>query len=143
MSVSREVVIDLLPLVAAGEASPASVALVEEYLRRDPELAARARALGTGTGAASPAAAAPMLETELQTIRRTRRMLTSLRWLLGGGLSLTAMAISMEATFTDGRLVEFHFLLRDFPLLWIPLIAGIACLTGYFVLRGRLRYSSR
>ena len=43
MNVTREVILDLLPLYLAGEASPATRALVEEYLKQDSELAQRVR----------------------------------------------------------------------------------------------------
>ena len=43
MNVTREVILDLLPVYLAGEASPATRAFVEEYLKQDPELAQRIR----------------------------------------------------------------------------------------------------
>ena len=39
MEISRSVILDLLPLYIADEASPETRALVEEYLDTDPELA--------------------------------------------------------------------------------------------------------
>ena len=39
MEISRNVILDLLPLYIADEASPETSALVEEYLETDPELA--------------------------------------------------------------------------------------------------------
>jgi anti-sigma factor RsiW len=41
MKVSREIVLDLLPLYVSGEAREETIAAVEEYLREDPELAER------------------------------------------------------------------------------------------------------
>ena len=38
MKITRNVIQDLLPLYVSGEASPDTVALVEEYLEKDPEL---------------------------------------------------------------------------------------------------------
>lgn len=43
MNVTREVILDLLPVYLAGEASPATRTLVEEYLKQDAELAQRIR----------------------------------------------------------------------------------------------------
>ena len=43
MEVTRNVILDLLPLYLAGEASPDTRALVEHYLERDPELAEAAK----------------------------------------------------------------------------------------------------
>ena len=39
MNVTREIILDLLPVYLSGEASPATRSLVEEYMKRDPELA--------------------------------------------------------------------------------------------------------
>ncbi len=39
MEISRNVILDLLPLYIADEASPETRALVEDYLETDPELA--------------------------------------------------------------------------------------------------------
>jgi anti-sigma factor RsiW len=39
MKLSREIVLDLLPLYLSGEARKETVAAVEEFLREDPELA--------------------------------------------------------------------------------------------------------
>lgn len=141
MNVTREVILDLLPLHLAGEASPASSALIEEYLISDPELAARARALAAERHSA--AAAPPPPEHELQTLKRTRRLLTALRWLLAWGLALTLMPLGVEFRAEHGHIVEYHFLLRDFPLLGLPLLTGLACLTAYFSMRRRLRTTLR
>ena len=43
MNVTREVILDLLPVYLSGEASPATRTLVEEYLKQDAELAQRIR----------------------------------------------------------------------------------------------------
>jgi hypothetical protein len=43
MNITRDVILDLLPLYVAKEASADTSALVEEYLRTDPELAEMAK----------------------------------------------------------------------------------------------------
>jgi hypothetical protein len=43
MEVTRDVILDLLPLYLAGEASADAQALVKEYLEHDPDLAQLAR----------------------------------------------------------------------------------------------------
>jgi len=43
MNVTREVIVDLLPVYYSGEASPATRSLVEEYMKQDPELSQRVR----------------------------------------------------------------------------------------------------
>ncbi len=46
MNVTREVILDLLPVYLSGEASPATRALVEEFMKQDSELAQRIRLQG-------------------------------------------------------------------------------------------------
>jgi hypothetical protein len=43
MNITRDVILDLLPLYVAKEASADTCALVEEYLKTDPEVAAMAK----------------------------------------------------------------------------------------------------
>ena len=62
MNVTREIVKDLLPLYVSGEASPDSRALVEAFLREDPQLARladalRAEELSPARGASVPSGA--------------------------------------------------------------------------------------
>ncbi len=133
----REVILDLLPLYLAGEASSATRALVEEYLRGDPELAARVREQAAGLAPPPPRGLAP--ELELRALRRTRRQLALLRWLFAIGLSFVLVSLSFEIRFQGGRPSEAHFLMRDFPGLAVLLACGLASLTGYFLLRRRLR----
>ena len=47
MEISRNVILDLLPLYIADEASPETRALVEQYLENDPELATIAQKLSS------------------------------------------------------------------------------------------------
>jgi hypothetical protein len=143
MNITREVILDLLPLYLANEASPASRALVEEYLKQDPELAERIRQ-GTILGAFPVTETNLRPEPELRSLRRTRRLLGLQRWLFGLGLGLTLVAFSMEITTQDGRPTRFRFLLPDHPLsLGIPLLLGLTCWGAYFALRRRLETSRR
>lgn len=47
MEISRNIILDLLPLYITDEASPETRALVEQYLDNDPELATIAQKLST------------------------------------------------------------------------------------------------
>jgi anti-sigma factor RsiW len=138
MSVTREVILDLLPLYLAGEASPASRALVEEYLRQDPELAERIRILGTeGFAPSAPADLPPDLE--LKSLRRTRRLLGVQRWLFGLGIAFVVLPMSMRFDLEGWRVTRFRFLVSDYPQLLGPMLAlGIACWIAYGWLKYRL-----
>jgi anti-sigma factor RsiW len=77
MEVTRNVIMDLLPLYLADEASPDTRALVAKHLESDPELARAARELA-GSGArevpvplAKEAALQALLEARRLQYRRT------------------------------------------------------------------------
>jgi predicted anti-sigma-YlaC factor YlaD len=139
MNVTREVILDLLPVYLVGEASEATRALVEEYMKQDPELAQRIRRQWSENFAkVAPSALPPDLE--LRSLRRTRSLLGWQRWLFGFGISFTLLSLSNEFSFEGWHLKEFHFLLRDYPLEFgACLTLGLACWIAYFSIRRRLR----
>jgi anti-sigma factor RsiW len=109
MNVTAEVVKDLLPLYVAGEASADTKALVEEFLRTDPRLAALAAALREQESRpVSPAAAPGAERTALTT---TRSLLRRRSWLLGFALMFTGLPLSFTFDSTGLRFL----LLRDAP----------------------------
>jgi anti-sigma factor RsiW len=136
MSIPKEVILDLLPVYLAGEVSPATRAWLEEYLAQDPALADRVRRQRTESlDQASPPPLPP--ELELRALRRTRRMMTLLRWLFGIGMAFSAIALALEISF---RPFKVRLLLLDYPAqLGLCFAAGVACWTAYFILRRRLR----
>jgi hypothetical protein len=139
MTVTREVILDLLPVYLSGEASPATRALVEDYMKGDPELGQRIR-LQWADNLAKVAPSALPPDLELKTLRRTKRLLGWQRWLFGLGIFFSAMPLSNKFEIENGRLVEFHLLLRDYPAeLAACLVLGAACWIAYFAIRRRLR----
>ena len=139
MKVTREVILDLLPVYLAGEASPDTKVLVEEFLQQDTELAARVRLQAINAlDAAAPPALPP--ELELRSLRRTRKLLAWQRWLFGFGIGFTALSLSNQFSYSDGRFQQFHFLLRDYPgQLGTCLALGVICWIAYYLIRRRLR----
>ena len=139
MNVTREVIIDLLPLYLAGEASRDTRALVEEYLEQDPELAGRVRRQSAESFATTTLAGlAP--ELELKSLRRTRRLLGWQRWLFGFAVGFTAVSLTSKVSFEGGRLKAFHLLIRDYPLQFgVCAALAIICWVAYFLTRRRLR----
>lgn len=139
MNVTREVILDLLPVYLSGEASPATRALVEEYMKQDPELAQRIR-LQWAENFAKVAPSALPPDLELRSLRRTRKLIGWQRWLFGFGIFFTAVSLSNEFSFADGHFREFHFLLRDYPVqLGTCLALAIVCWTVYFRIRRHLQ----
>jgi hypothetical protein len=133
MNVTRDVIIDLLPLVLAGEGSADSKALVEAYLEQDPELAriARARAPRLPSEGAPPP---PAKEVEMKTLERTKRLLTWRSVAIGCGVFFGLFPVVISS----GRRVSW------FPLespMGAAISAGLALLfwAGFFWMRRRLR----
>jgi hypothetical protein len=97
MNVTRDVITDLWPVYAAGEASADTRALIEDFLRQDPEFARVLQRQGVETlqpqGAFRPAA-----DREAQALRRTKRLLHGWDWLV-----FLAMLFSC---FAFGRIVS-------------------------------------
>lgn len=139
MNITREVIVDLLPIYMAGDASPATKALVEEYLKEDPELSQRIRLQwAESLKRAAPSGLAP--ELELRSLKRTRRILVLQKWLFGLALAFAAIGLSFEFSTSDGQVREAHFLVRDYPEVFGAfLICSAFFWTIYFLLRVRIR----
>ena len=139
MNVSREVILDLLPVYLSGEASAATRNLVEDYMKQDLEFAQHIR-LQWAENLAKVAPTALPPDLELRSLRRTRSLLGWQKRLLGFGIFFTVLPLSNEFSYADGHFKEFHFLLREYPLEFgTCLVLGLACWIAYFSLRYRLR----
>jgi hypothetical protein len=88
MTVTRAVVLDLWPAYAAGEASADTRALVDAFLREDPEFARQLQA-DPFAGLDVPA---PPPDGEVRALARVRRRLTGFRPLLFLAMLFTAQA---------------------------------------------------
>jgi len=139
MNVTREVILDLLPVYLAGEASPATRALVDEYLQQDSELAQRVRTSSVEN--LSAIAQAPLSsDIELRSLRRARALIGWQKWLFGLGITFTALSLSNEFSFEGGHFREFHFLIRDYPAQFGSFAAlALLCWISYYAIRRRLR----
>ena len=135
MNVTREIVKDLLPLYVSGEASPDSRALVESFLREDPELNRLAELLREeeltptrGLPAAPGAGRAALSRTKALLRRRTRLLAFAL---LFSGLPLSSVFDQTGLRF---------LLLRDAPALASASLAVAAALwIAFGVTARRLR----
>ncbi len=133
MDVTRDVILDLLPLYLGGEASPGTRALVEDWLRGDPELA---RLVREQPAALARAGAAPPPELEMRTLRRTHAVLAWQRWTFGLGIACLAVALSLRVTFHPGALPDVRLVMLDAPLpLGTLFAAGVVLLAIYRRLR--------
>jgi anti-sigma factor RsiW len=140
VNVTREVILDLLPAYLSGEASVDTRALVEEFLKQDPDLARNIRSEWLEKmDAAAPSALPP--ELELKAFRRTKHLLGRLRWALGFAIFFTSLALSLSFE-TDGfHIVKVRlFLLEQAPAEWgVCAVLAAAFWTIYGMMRRRLR----
>lgn len=92
MTVTRDVIRDLLPAYVSGESTADTRRLVEEHAASDPEVArwlAEARL-------ELPPAPALRSDAEIATIRRTRRAVTIRSWLMGLAIFFSALPFSVH-----------------------------------------------
>jgi hypothetical protein len=140
MKLTRDVVADLLPVYLSGEASADTCALVEEFLRQDPDLARLAETQRQDLSIQQDLLAATDLRVspdhELRTLARARAAAVRQRWQMALAMVFTMFPFAFVAD--DNRLI--FFLLRDAPLLaaccWVA--AAVLWLL-YFWTRHRLR----
>jgi hypothetical protein len=117
MTITRDIVIDLLPLYAAGEASADTRRLVEAFVSQDPSTARLLRALQHdqpegGTPVEPPAT------LERVAVDRTRAMVKRRTWTMGLAIVFTLLPVTFA--FKGGQIV--FFMLRDQPasvLFWV------------------------
>ena len=111
MTITRDVIRDLLPAYAAGEASADTRELVEEFLAHDEELRALAE---TARFVDIPRLAGPdhFEAMELKSLDQTRRLLGRKAGLLAGSLFFSFLPLSFMET--GGRTV--FLMARDRPV---------------------------
>jgi anti-sigma factor RsiW len=138
MKIQREVILDLLPLYASGEASTATRSLVEDYLSHDPKLTKELQRLQTEDLFALPVLQVPP-ELAMESLRRTKALLARQRWLSSFGWLFTVLAFSSQMNVGRGGISGFHLLLQTSPAVFGSfLIIGLSCWTVYFAIRRRL-----
>ena len=139
MTISRHVVLDLLPLYFAGEASEDTRALLEQYLRDNPEFAAtvRDRAERATALLASVQAPAPPPDHEKATLERVRRFNRNRTSWLAFAVAYTLLPFTFVF---DGPHIRW-MMLKDNPkqavFFWI---AALGCWIAYYVMGRRLRH---
>ena len=139
MNVTREVILDLLPVYLAGEASAATRALVDEFLQQD---AALGREVRDKVAASLTSIAPPGLppELELKALSRTRGLLTRQQRVLAAAVFLSLVPLSGGFRFTHGRLESTWVLARDYPQFAVlSLMVAIGLWFVYAFGRRRLR----
>lgn len=134
MNITHNVIKDLLPIYLAGEASEDSRALVEEWLRTDPQLARLAREAGRLD---LPPVAQPVPTAEKAALTRTRRWLRGRMILLGVCIYVTTLPLTVvfDKHGFKGPLIE------DWPERTVVLVLAAALWAAFIGLSRRLRVS--
>lgn len=137
MNITNDVIADLLPLYLAGEASPGTRSLLEEYLREHPEFAATIR-----EAAARNAAVLDVTDVQVPpdhekaTLERVRRFNQRRRVLLGLAMGFT---LSVFAFGFEGSHIRW-FMPRDSPMqALVFLLAAFSCGLMYLMMSRHVR----
>jgi len=134
MSVTRDVVRDLLTVYLAGEASADTRAVVEEHLARDPVLKAEADAAVKGRISLPPTPPSPPT-AELEVLAKTRELMKTRTSTLVTAVLFTVLPFTF--TFSGGRIA--FVLIRDEPIIAAAWWATAAVLwVWHFRIRRRL-----
>lgn len=144
MTITRDVINDLLPVYLAGDASADTRALVERFLAADPTLAADVRAHAERGAAllqtlsASPQLTAP--DAEVATFERIRKHNRDRNSFLAFGIAFALVPFAF--TFGDGHI---HWLmLRNSPKQALIFLAASAyCWISFAILTRRQRPQAR
>jgi anti-sigma factor RsiW len=107
MSITRPVILDLWPAYVSGEASAETRALVDEYLRTDPEFARQLR--DNPLGDASPPPLPP--DIEVNAFARARRQLRGFPWLLQLAILFSAFAFGRIVSDTSWDVSPRNFII--------------------------------
>ena len=96
--ITRDIITDLLPVYLSGEASADTRALVDSYLKENPDFARVVEQESHASAASQPSSAKP--DQELLALRMAKRRLRRRTWLLVGAVffTFTTFAFSIEPT---------------------------------------------
>lgn len=134
MKITRDVITDLLPVYFSDEASADTKALVNEFLKDDPEFA---KLIGEKDDTLPESEIKLTKETEMNTLNETKKLLQKRANYLG----LTIFFFLLPASFKVDE-NGFHWLLADTPIvIAILLIFGIFFGIQYWLTNRELKDS--
>lgn len=136
MNITHDVITDLLPLYLAGEASPDTRKLLEEYLRDHPAFAAEIRTHAEKSTALLAATLSPSFDQEKATLQRVRRFNRRRSYVLAFAITCTLMPFAVGFNHRH----PVWLMMRDAPhqaALFALVAAG--CWIAYAVMGRRVR----
>ena len=132
MTVTRDVILDLLPMYSAGQVTADTRALVDEFLKTDPDFTRMSERFDAVLDSRRPQP--EEAAAERRTFERVRRLLRWRNRTVGLAIAFSAMPLAFG--FEDGR-VDW-ILLRDRPVVAVwCLLLGVACWIASFVMGRR------
>lgn len=129
MNITRDVVIDLLPVYESGEASADTRRLVDDFLKNDTEFARIVRAARTPPATMATPVATPQMVEERTAVDRTRKALRWKSWTMALAIFLTMLPFSIAGDSENG--LRF-FMWRDVPASRLALVAAAGLWWSYF-----------
>jgi hypothetical protein len=138
MTVTRDVILDLLPLYFAGQVSGDTKALVDDFLRRDPDFARMSERFDAllkerGTPAGEEA-------RERRAFERTRSLVKYRNQTIGMAIAYSLLPFAFF--FRDGH-VEW-ILLRDKPAIAAAFaVTALACWVAAWIINRRANAAAR
>ena len=134
MKVTRDVIIDLLPVYFSGEASTDTKKLVNNYFDQNPDFAAEAKKSSEQI-ITNDIPITLKKENEMETINRTKKFIKIRSWLLGFAIFFTIAPFSVAHI--DGTTYWFAV---HAPLTALGYgLAGVIFWISYFVMRYKIR----
>lgn len=130
-TITADIIRDLLPAYFAGTASPDTMALVNQYLKDNPDFLETLDNRMNGR----LEQVRETQRTELIALERTRRMIRGKSIFMGFAIFFTLFPFSFSVT--DN---QFRWLMGDEPMAQgIFLLLAACCWVGYFIARRRLK----
>ena len=126
MNITRDVILDLLPLYLADEVSDDTRTLVEQFLANDPALAKLVEQSNIQQWDDVPV---PLnKENEMKTFEKTKQLLAQQRVLMGFAIFSTLMIVAVR-----GGEAGIHWLWRDLPQVgWLLIFVSVVFWAAYF-----------
>jgi hypothetical protein len=138
MTVTRDVVYDLLPLYFAGQVSDDTKRLVADFFKADPEFGRMAERFASLVKDERDERRSSDLDRGVLTLRRTRRFLRYRNQLIGAAVPCSLMPFS----FGFGGGDRTWFMLRDNPqAAAVFALVGLGCWIGAYLMGHRSRHT--
>ena len=109
MKITRDVITDLWPVYQSGEASADTRALVENFLREDPEFA-RLLSEESSSSLLDPIPVPLQPDHEMKTFQKTKRALVAKDWPLFFALVFSGLAFGRIVSDTSFDVSPRHFI---------------------------------